>query len=121
VADDMAITIAGIELRGRCGVSAEERALGQTIVIDVRFVPLSVVGAVSDELAGTIDYGAVVDLVRGAVEGHEYHLIERLATVITDRLWAAFALAETAVTVHKPAPPVSVAVDEARVEVVRST
>jgi dihydroneopterin aldolase len=120
VADDMAITIAGIELRGRCGVSAEERALGQTIVIDVRFVPLSVVGAVSDELAGTIDYGAVVDLVRGAVEGNEYHLIERLATEVTDRLWAAFALAETVVTVHKPAPPVSVTVAEARVEVARS-
>jgi dihydroneopterin aldolase len=119
--DHMAITLAGIELRGRCGVTTEERALGQTLVIDVRLVPIGVDGTVSDELADTADYGAVVDLVRGAVEGHEYHLIERLATVITDRLWVAFALAETAVTVHKPAPPVSVAVDEARVEVVRST
>ena len=120
MADRMTITIAGIELRGRCGVTAEERAVGQTLVIGVRLVPLAVGGAVSDELADTIDYGAVVDLVRGAVEGHEYHLIERLATVISDRLWAAFSLVETAVTVHKPAQPVSVAVTEARVEVVRT-
>ena len=35
----LSISVEGIELRGRCGVSAEERAVGQTLVVDVRLEP----------------------------------------------------------------------------------
>jgi dihydroneopterin aldolase len=111
--------VEGIELWGRCGVSDEERAVGQRIAIDVRLVPVHAPGLVSDELAGTIDYGEVVALVRDAVEGREYRLIERLADEICSRLWSAFALLEAAVVVRKPAPPVGLPIGAAVVEVVR--
>ena len=117
--DQLTIAVTGIGLRGRCGVTPEERALGQNIVVDVRLVPSGDAGAQSDDLDDTIDYGGVVDLVRGLVEEHEYNLIEHLATVIVDRLWDSAPLTEATVTVHKPAPPVSVPVTEACVEVVR--
>ena len=37
----LSIILEGIELRGRCGVTAEERAIGQTLVVDVRLDPQS--------------------------------------------------------------------------------
>lgn len=111
--------VEGVDLWGRCGVTTEERAVGQRLVIDVRLAPADATGPASDELAGTIDYGEVVDLVRQAVEGREYRLIERLADEICHRLWSAYALAEAAVTVRKPAPPVGLPIGAAAAEVVR--
>ncbi|MFA4964439.1 MAG: dihydroneopterin aldolase [Thermoleophilia bacterium] len=116
----LSISIEGIELRGRCGVSAEERAVGQTLVVDVRLEPAQCPGALSDDIAGTVNYGQVVDVVRGIVEGGEFHLLERLATVIADALWAHFDLAFLEVAVSKPSPPVAIPIAAARVEVVRT-
>jgi dihydroneopterin aldolase len=115
----LSIAVEGIELRGRCGVTAEERALGQTLVVDVLLEPVSVPGRRSDELEGTVDYGRVVDLVRHIVEGGEFHLLERLASVILDAVWDAFELAAAEVAVAKLSPPVTAPVAAARVTVGR--
>lgn len=117
----LSIFVEGIELRGRCGASAAERAVGQTLVVDIRLEPAQCPGALSDDLGGTVDYGQVVDVVRGIVEGGEFRLLERLATVIADALWAGLELAFLEVAVSKPAPPVSIPIAAARVEVVRTT
>lgn len=119
---DQGLTIAvdGIELRGRCGVTAEERALGQTLVVDLVLEPESCPGAQSDELDGTADYGRAVALVREVVESGEFKLLERLATVIADRLWDAFALRGLEVEVAKLTPPTTAPATAARVTVVRS-
>jgi dihydroneopterin aldolase len=119
VTDELTVAVEGIALRGRCGVTAEERAVGQTLVVDVRLDPRSVRAATSDDLDDAVDYGRVVDLVREVVEGGEFHLLERLATAIADRVWAAFPLSELEVAVAKPDPPVTVPVEAARVEVTR--
>lgn len=117
--DELSVVVEGIALRGLCGVTGEERAVGQTLVVDVRLTPASPRAAATDDLDDAVDYGRVVDLVRAVVEGGEYHLLERLAAVIADRVWGAFPLAELEIAVAKPFPPVAVPVDEARVEVVR--
>jgi len=113
------IGVEGVELWGRCGVTEEERAVGQRLVVDVLLEPVETAGLQTDDLAGTVDYGAVVALVREAVEGSEYRLLERLADEIAGRLTTAFALREVVVTVRKPAPPVGLPIGAARVEVVR--
>jgi len=117
----LSITIEGIELRGRCGVTPEERAVGQTLVVDVRLEPATFASALSDELADTVDYGRLVDVVRAVVEGGEFRLLERLATVIADEIWSEFAPLLLEVAVTKPAPPVAIPVGAARVEVVRTS
>ena len=117
----LSITIEGIELRGRCGVTPEERAVGQTLVVDVRMEPSSRVAGETDALDDTVDYGRVVDLVRAVVEGGEFHLLERLATVIAEGIWDLFEPALLEVAVTKPQPPVSIPVAAARVEVVRTS
>ena len=57
--------------------------------------------------------------MREVVEGGEFNLLERLAAAVTDRIWEDFALNGIQVAVAKVAPPVSVPVDVARVEVTR--
>ncbi len=116
----LSISVEGIELRGRCGVSAEERAVAQLLVVDVHLEPRDCAGAESDDLAGTVNYSRLVDTVRGIVEGGEFHLLERLATVIADALWDEHELVFLEVAVAKPAPPVAIPIAVARVAVVRS-
>lgn len=117
--DELTVVVEGIALRGRCGVTAAERAVGQTLLVDVRLSPRSAQATTTDELDDAVDYGRVVDVAREVVEGGEFRLLERLATVIADRIWEAFPLAGLEVAVAKPSPPVAVPVDAARVEVVR--
>ena len=117
--DDLTISLEGIELWSHCVVSAEERAVAQRLFVDVLLQPPATQALVSDELADTIDYGAVAALVNAAVERGEYKLIEHLASVIADDLLAMLAVAEVRVTVRKPLPPVGLPVAAARVEVVR--
>ena len=114
------ISIEGIELRGRCGVSAEERQVGQVLVVDVRLEPIACPGVESDEIEETIDYAHIVDVVRAIVSGGEFRLIERMASVIANALWDELDLTFLEVAVTKPAPPVSIPVRAARVEVVRT-
>jgi dihydroneopterin aldolase len=119
MARHVTIGLDGVELRGRCGVSPEERIVGQRIVVDVRLVPREAPGLESDDLADTVNYSAVTETVRSLVEGREYHLIERLAAVIADELFAVHNLSEVAVRVRKPSPPVSIPVAASWAEVVR--
>jgi dihydroneopterin aldolase len=114
------ISIEGIELRGHCGVSAEERAVGQVLVVDVRLEPVSCPGTESDAIEDTVDYAHVVDVVRSIVAGSEFRLLERLASVVADTLWDELDLSFLEIAVTKPGPPVSIPVRSARVEVVRT-
>jgi dihydroneopterin aldolase len=116
--DRLTIAVEGLRLRGRCGVTAEERALGQTLVFDLRLVPAECRGAVTDALEDTVNYGDVVRAVTATVAESEFHLLERLATVVADRLWSA-ALDELVVRVRKIDPPVPAPTEAAAVEVVR--
>ncbi|RPI29378.1 MAG: dihydroneopterin aldolase [Actinomycetota bacterium] len=116
--DRLTIAVEGLSLRGRCGVTAEERALGQTLVFDLRLVPAECPGAVTDALEDTVNYGDVVRAVTATVAEGEFHLLERLATVVADRLWSA-ALDELVVRVRKIDPPVPAPTEAAAVELVR--
>jgi dihydroneopterin aldolase len=116
----LSIILDGIELRGRCGVSAEERAVGQTLVVDVRLDPRPLGAGQSDDLDDTVNYSRIVDYVRDVVEGGEFHLLERLATFICDGLWEQFDPLLVEVAVSKIAPPTKLPIHAARVEVVRT-
>jgi dihydroneopterin aldolase len=49
MSDELVVEIEGITLRGRCGVTPEERALGQTLVVDLRLTPQSADACETDE------------------------------------------------------------------------
>jgi dihydroneopterin aldolase len=117
----LSIILQDIQLRGRCGVTAEERSIGQTLSIDVRLDPQPRGAGQSDDLDDTVNYSKIVKYVRKVVEEGEFHLLERLATVLCDGLWDEFDPVLVEVAVSKIAPPVSLPVRAARVEVVRTS
>jgi dihydroneopterin aldolase len=117
----LSIILEGIELRGRCGVTAEERAIGQTLSIDVRMDPQPRGAGQSDDLGDTVSYSHIINYVRDVVEGGEFNLLERLATVLCDGLWDEYEPVLVEVAVSKIAPPVALPVHAARVEVARDS
>lgn len=73
------ILLEGMVFVGNHGALAAERELGQRFVVDVELtVDLAAAGR-SDDLARTVDYGAVHRQVRAVVEGPPCKLIEAVA------------------------------------------
>ena len=100
------IKIEGIKGFGHHGLFPEEKRDGQEFFVDLILQrDLRQAGA-SDDIALTIDYGAVAIRVKEIIETGSFNLIERLATVIAESLKAEFDLDAVTVTVHKPDAPV---------------
>ena len=89
----------------RCGVLPEEKDRDQPFEIDLHaVVDLAAAGA-SDDLADTVDYGAMVDRVVGATNGH-HGLMEAMANEIAASVLADTRIDAVTVTVRKLRPPV---------------
>jgi dihydroneopterin aldolase len=109
---------------GRHGVTLEERMEPQPIEVDVDLETDLSAPASSDELADTIDYAAVFELVRGIAEGRSFRLIEALAGEIASAVLAAHGdddppLDGVEVRVRKPQAPLPGAFETAEVAVRR--
>ena len=59
----MEIHIDALEVYGYHGVLPEEKTLGQTFVFDLRLSMTECGGVVSDDVADTVDYTEVIDVV----------------------------------------------------------
>jgi len=115
------ITLRGVRARGFHGVFDSERAEGQEFVVDVDLGVVSVAkAAMTDELAHTVDYGAVAQEVVSAVEGPPMNLIEKLAVLIAERCLVFDHVRAVRVTVHKPQAPIPVPFDDVAVTVTRA-
>jgi dihydroneopterin aldolase len=101
------ITLTGLRVRGNHGVFDHERRDGQDFLIDlVVEADLSPAGH-SDNLADTLDYGALATLAADIVAGPAYNLIEALAARIADAVVESDRRIDAVeVTVHKPAAPI---------------
>lgn len=113
-----------IELRGlRCpghhGVLESERRQGQTFMVDVTLErDLSRPGE-TDDLADTVDYGALARQLHQAVESTRFDLIEALAAHLAGVALAAGDVQAVEVRVAKPDAPMPVDCDEVAVRVRR--
>lgn len=114
------IGLVGLRGRGRHGVFAHERANGQHFIVDVMLVLDLAPAAKSDDLADTVDYGALATDVVAIVEGEPVQLIETLADQIAMRCLADSRVHEVEVTVHKPEAPVTVPFADVTVTMKRS-
>jgi dihydroneopterin aldolase len=113
------IAITGIRARGHHGVFEHERVEGQTFLVDVVLGVNTRVAAASDDLADTVDYGAVAALVVAEITGEPRNLIETVAAQIADGCLAQPRVTAVQVTVHKPDAPIGVAFDDVAVTVER--
>ena len=113
------IEILGIEDFGFHGVFEDEGRDGQKFLVDVVLKLDLAKASMSDDLNDTIDYGAVSLLVKDAITGEPFSLLEKLAGVIAQKLLAKFsALEEVEITVHKPEAPLAVKFQDVAVTVI---
>jgi len=105
----MDIFIEGLEVYGHHGVADEEKVLGQRLLYDVRLTVEDCAAAYTDDVADTIDYTEVMDVIVDVVTTHSYSLLERIAQVTAEAILRRFAVDEVWVQVTKPHPPVAMA------------
>ena len=114
------ICLVGLEGHGRHGVLASERAAGQVFRVDVVLGLDTRPAAASDDLADTVDYGALALDVLAVVEGEPVDLLETLAHRIAGVCLGSDRVEWTEVTVHKPAAPIDATFTDVAVTIHRS-
>lgn len=113
------ITVTGLRARGRHGVLAHERALGQVFVVDVVLHMDTRVAAQREALASTVHYGLLAERVVAVVAGEPVNLVETLAQRVADVALEPEPVVAVDVTVHKPQAPVGVPFDDVTVQIRR--
>jgi 7,8-dihydroneopterin aldolase/epimerase/oxygenase len=113
------VELRGLSIYTHHGVSDAEQEIGQRLVIDVSFDVPDCDAVLTDRLEDTIDYAEVADIVALAATERSYRTLERLASVIAERLMERFGSDTVRVRAAKPEPPIPLAIEEVGVEVMR--
>jgi dihydroneopterin aldolase len=113
------IEISGLSLFTHIGVSAAEREVGQRLLFDIRIDVGESDATETDRVEDTIDYGEVCQLVALVAQQRNYKTLERLCTVVADRIIEDFGADAVWVKAAKPEPPIPLPVEEVSVEVWR--
>jgi dihydroneopterin aldolase len=104
------LVLEGMSFYGYHGETQAERTLGNRFHVDVEIrIDLSVAGR-TDNIADTLDYAHVFELVRGVVEDQQFSLIEALAARIAETLLVEPRIGSVKVRVGKQ-PPIAGAID----------
>ena len=113
------IEISGLSLFTHVGVSAAEREVGQRLLFDIRIDVGESDATETDRVEDTIDYAEVSQLVALVAQQRNYKTLERLCTVVADRIIEDFGADAVWVKAAKPEPPIPLPVEEVSVEVWR--
>ncbi len=114
-----AIEISGLRLQTYIGVTDEERAEPQAIVVDLRLDADLTKAGISDDLADTIDYDAVINDVSELVRSSKPRLLEHLAEEIANLISRFRLVDRVTVEVRKerlPGPSTNVEAVTVRIE-----
>ena len=103
------LTLLGMRFEARHGVLPGEKEVAQPFEVDLVLHADLAPAAERDELAATVDYAALYELVRTHVEGRSFDLIEALAGTIAAEALAATdptVVGAVEVRVRKPKAPI---------------
>jgi dihydroneopterin aldolase len=114
------LSIRGIEVHGHHGVFGFERRDGQPFVVDLVLGVDTRPAAASDDLADTVDYGALTLRVKEAVERDPVDLVETVAQRVADVCLADDRVGWAEVTLHKPQAPIEATFDDVALTIHRS-
>lgn len=118
MADRIALT--GLTVRGFHGVYEHERRDGQDFKVDITvWIDLDTAAA-SDDLADTLDYGALARRAADVVTGPPRNLIETVAGEIADDVMTDERVHAVEVVVHKPSAPIPLTFEDVAVVARRS-
>ena len=114
------IVLRDLVFRGRHGVLAAERELGQRFEVDIVMQTDHEAAAASDHIDDTVSYVGVYDQVRSVVEGSPRALIETVAVEVAREVLSGNArVDEVTVVLRKPQVPINGILAYASVEVSR--
>ena len=112
------IRLHNVVFYGYHGNHHEERFLGGRFHLDVELETDFTAAAESDNLAHTVNYEAVYELVRDVVTNNTFKLIEAMACRIASDILRSFpTVAAVRVRVRKPGVPIKGVIDNVEVEV----
>ncbi len=111
----------GMEFYGYHGFFPEEQRLGQRFVISLTLLCDLEPAARNDDLALTVDYGDVYNIVKEVVEGPPYKLVESVAQDVANVVLGTYPMVDQ-IKVHleKPGAPIAGVFATVGVEIVRS-
>jgi dihydroneopterin aldolase len=95
------ISIVDLEVHYCVGVSDEERATPQRLLLTVELGLDISSAALSDRIERTIDYHAVAQMLLRHGEGRSWKLLERLVSNLCDLILAEYMAQTVSVTVKK--------------------
>lgn len=101
------ISIEGLRVPAHIGVTDEERAVPQPLLINIYIEADLHAAARSDDLGQTIDYDGLVSSVETLVKDSECRLLEHLADKIAAQITADRKAKRATVEVAKEHPPVT--------------
>lgn len=113
------ISLIGVTAYGRHGVFDHERRDGQQFHVDAVLHLDTRPAAAADDLARTVDYGAVAVGLAEVIRGEPVNLVETLAERLASVCLADPRVVAADVTVHKPHAPVTERFDDVRLTVRR--
>lgn len=102
------VELHGLRALGRHGWFDHEQRDGQPFVVDATLTLDTASAAASDNLADTVDYGALGSAIVAVIEGEPVRLIETLAQRIADVCLSDSRVESVEVAVHKPQAPMAV-------------
>ena len=100
------IHLQGVKAFGYHGVLEHEKVNGQEFTVDVRIETNFDSAVATDDVAQTINYAEVAQVVVDSVTGERFDLIESLADHIAHKIISRDGISRVFVTVHKPHAPI---------------
>ncbi|MGV3759617.1 MAG: dihydroneopterin aldolase [Actinomycetota bacterium] len=120
MAVDDRIELRGLRLAAVVGVLPHERTTAQPLELDLDVVVDLAAAGASDDLADTVDYGALCQAVDDTVSGSRYGLLEALAEAVAATVLSQDPrITEAVVGVRKLRPPVAQHLDTSGVRLTR--
>lgn len=114
------VLLRGIRLFGFHGVYPDERQSGQFFEVDAEIFFSFEGAAASDDVADTVDYAKVYQVIKDTFNSKVCSLLETVAARLADEILRQFPVKEVVVRVRKPHPPMEGQIEFAEVQVCRS-
>jgi dihydroneopterin aldolase len=113
------VEVTGLSIFAAVGVTEAEREVGTRLLLDLRMDVGECDATVTDMVEDTVDYAKVCQVAWLVAQERPYRTLERLCSVIADRILSDFPVEYVWVKAAKPEPPIPLPVEEVSVEVSR--
>lgn len=101
------IYVNGISVYAKHGVFKEENILGQKFIFDIECQLDYRLAMKNDDLAFSVSYGHITELVYQVASENTYKLLEKLSYEIIREIFEKFAIIEkVSLTINKPNAPI---------------